>query len=80
VLSKAFCDGMRRHGVPASVATQKKMKNPRWATEKTQKPPGQISMWLAYIFAKNPTFPGKNPTFPEKIQLPRRKSLLCQNF
>jgi len=32
-------------------------------------------MWLAYIFAKIPTFPGKNPNFSEKIKLPRRKSV-----
>src|SRR6218665_1382973 len=44
----------------------KKIKNPRRATEKTQKTPGQISMQLAYILGKNPTFPGKNPTFSKE--------------
>jgi len=36
------------------------MKNPRLATEKTQKTPGQISMQLAYIFAKITTFLPEN--------------------
>src|SRR6218665_3008501 len=34
-----------------SVATLNKMKNPRRATEKPQKAPGEVSMQLAYVLA-----------------------------
>jgi len=58
--------------VSSSVATLKKIENPRRATDKT---PGQISMQLAYIqLGKNPTFPGENPTFRKKV------AFLRQNF
>ena len=85
--SKAFLDalGYNRNVIvrdsfdqfiPSSVATLKKIKNPRRATKNPQKTPGQISMQLAYIFGKNPTFPGENPTFPEEsavFEKPQKK-------
>src|SRR6218665_1186983 len=49
-----------------SVATLKKLKSLDGPLKKSQKTPGQISIQLAYILGKNPTFPGKNPTFPGK--------------
>ena len=52
-----------------------KMKTLDGPLKKPQKTLGQISMQLAYIFAKIPTFPGKNPTFRKKFKLFRRKSV-----
>src|SRR6218665_1277364 len=49
-----------------SVATLKKSKTLDGPLKKPQKTPGQISMQLAYILGKNPTFPGINPIFPKK--------------
>src|SRR6218665_2827591 len=53
-------------GLITSVATLKKLKSLDGPLKKSQKTPGQISIQLAYISGKNPTFPGKNPTFPGK--------------
>jgi len=51
--------------VMTSVATLKS-KLPRWTNKKPKKTQGQISIDLAKIVGKNPTFPVRNPTFPEK--------------
>src|SRR6218665_3205382 len=45
------------------------MKNPRLATGKPHKTPGQISRQLAYIFAKITTFPGKKSTFSNSTKI-----------
>src|SRR6218665_434428 len=52
--------------LPPTFATLKKLKSLDGPLKKSQKTPGQISIQLAYILGKNPTFPGKNPTFPGK--------------
>src|SRR6218665_1874208 len=52
-----------------------KMKTLDGPLKQPQKTPGQISMQLAYIFAKIPTFPGKNPAFSRKSVFSPQKFL-----
>ena len=48
--------------------------------KKTKKTQGQISIDLAQISGKNPTFPVRNPTFPEKISFYPQKFLMTFCF
>src|SRR6218665_1080607 len=52
---------------PRSALPLLKVKNPSRANKRPKKTQGHISIHLAQISGKNPTFPLKNPTFPEKI-------------
>jgi len=58
----------------SSVATLRN-KKPSWANKKPKETQGQISIDLAKIPGKNPTFPLRNPTFPKKFLFVRQNFL-----
>ena len=57
---------MLQHNYATQRCHSTQIKNLDGPIIKPQKTQGQISMQLAYILDKNPTFPGKNPTFQWK--------------
>ena len=61
--------------VLSSVATLKNKKNLIGPIQKPKKIQGHISIHLAQISGKNPTFPVKNPNFPPKVPFYPQKFL-----